>query len=85
MVKKKKKTFTPYGGKCMILTVKTPQFGSTLTFRVNPFESSCQGSDRKPPLSRKGEEGNVNAKVTMSELAPSCCYRGRKKILGVIQ
>lgn len=69
----------------MILTVKTPQFGSTLTFQVNLFESFCHGSDRKPPLSRKGEEGNVNAKVTMSELTPSCCYQGRKKILGVIQ
>lgn len=69
----------------MILTVKTPQFGSTLTFQVNPFVSFCHGSDRKPPLSQKGEEGNVNAKVTMSELTPSCCYQGRKKILGVIQ
>ena len=80
--KKKTKTFTPYGGKCMILTVKTPQFGSTLTFRVNPFESSCQGSDRKPPLSRTGEEGNVNAKVTMSELAPSVAIEGERKSWG---
>ena len=55
----------------MILTVKTPEFGSTLTFQVNPFVSFCQGSDRKPPLSWEAEEGNVNAKVTMSELTPS--------------